>query len=57
MTDATATSRTFAFTDHLPLTPYHCLFAFTDPLPLTLYHCLFAFTTSRALSESLTSTF
>jgi hypothetical protein len=42
MTGATATSRTFAFTDHLPLTPYHCLFAFT---------------TSLALSASLTDIF
>jgi hypothetical protein len=40
MTDATATNRTFAFTDHLPLTTYHCLFAFD---------------TSHALSASLTS--
>jgi hypothetical protein len=29
MIAATATSRTFAFTDHLPLAPYHCVFAFT----------------------------
>jgi hypothetical protein len=42
MTDATATSRTFAFTDHLPLTPYHCLFAFR---------------TFRALSACLTGIF
>jgi hypothetical protein len=29
MTEATEPARIFAFTDHLPLTPYHCLFAFT----------------------------
>jgi hypothetical protein len=33
------------------------IFAFTDPLPLTPYHCLFAFTTSHALSASLTCIF
>jgi hypothetical protein len=42
MIAATATNRTFAFTDHLPLTTYHCLFAFT---------------TSHALSVCLTFIF
>jgi len=42
MNEATATRRIFAFTDHLPRTPYHCLFAFT---------------TSHALSACLTYIF
>jgi hypothetical protein len=42
MSEADATSRVFAFTDHVPLTPYRCLFAFYTPL---------------ALSESLTCMF
>jgi hypothetical protein len=42
MTEANKTPWVFAFTDHFPLTPYHCLFAFY---------------TSRALSASLTSIF
>ena len=42
MTEANKTTRFFAFTDTLPLTPYHCLFAFY---------------TSHALSACLNSIF
>ena len=42
MSVATELARIFAFTDHLPRTPYHCLFVFN---------------TSRALSASLTRIF